>query len=44
LVISVCGEGLLLLGGNGSVPGDESSHDFSCSLNTLGQWCNIEKK
>jgi hypothetical protein len=44
LIISVCSESLLLLGGNGGVPGDQSGHDLSCGLNTLGEWCNIEKK
>merc|ERR1712226_746282 len=44
LVISVCGESLLLLGWNGSVSWDENGHDLSGSLDTPGESGNIEKK
>jgi len=44
LVISVGGEGLGLLGGDASVPGDEHGHDTASGLNTLGKGCNIEEK
>ena len=44
LVVRVGGEGLGLLGWNGSVTLDESSHDTTGSFNTKGQWSNIEKE
>jgi hypothetical protein len=42
LVVSVGGEGLGLLGGDGSVSGDQSSHDTTSGLDTLGKGGNIE--
>jgi len=44
LVVRVGGEGLGLLGWNGSVTLDESSHDTAGSFDTKGQWSNIEKE
>merc|ERR1712159_33579 len=42
LVVGVGGEGLGLLGGDGSVSGDQNSHDTTGGLNTLGEGSNIE--
>mmetsp|Transcript_38719 Transcript_38719/g.28068 ORF Transcript_38719/g.28068 Transcript_38719/m.28068 type:complete len:180 (+) Transcript_38719:654-1193(+) len=44
LVVSVGGEGLGLLGGDGSVSWDKNSHDTTGGLNTLGKRGNIEKE
>ena len=44
LVVSVGGEGLLFLGGNASVTGDEVSHDSTGGLDTLGEGCDIEEE
>jgi len=44
LVISIGGEGLGLLCGDGSVAGDQDSHDTTCSFNTLRKRCDVEKE
>jgi hypothetical protein len=44
LVVSVGGEGLGLLGGDGSVSGDEVSHDTTGGLDTLGKRGDIEEE
>jgi len=44
LVVSVGREGLRLLGWDGGVTLDQSSHDTSGSLNTEGEWGNIEEE
>ncbi|PON56616.1 LOW QUALITY PROTEIN: Glutamate dehydrogenase, NAD-specific [Parasponia andersonii] len=44
LVVRVCGEHLLLLGGNGCVPGNQYSHNTSSGLQTKRQRCNIQKQ
>jgi len=44
LVVSVGGEGLGLFGGDGSVSGDEVSHDSTGGLNSLGEGCDIEEE
>ena len=44
LVIGVGSEDLGLLGGDGSVSGDEDGHDTTSSLNTLRKRSNIKKK
>jgi len=44
LVVSVGGEGLGLLGGDGGVSGDEVSHDSTGGLNTLGKRGDIEEE
>jgi hypothetical protein len=44
LVISVGGEGLLLLGWDASVSWDEDGHDTASSLDTLGKRGNIQKE
>ena len=44
LVVSVGGEGLLLLGGNAGVTGNEDGHDTTGSLNTLGKRGDIEEE
>jgi DNA primase large subunit len=44
LVISECGENLVLLGGDGSVARNENSHDTTSSLETKGERSNIEQE
>ena len=44
LVVSVGGEGLLLLGGDACVTGNENSHDTAGSLDTLRKRGNIEEE
>jgi hypothetical protein len=44
LVISVGGEDLLLLGGDGGVSADQDSHDTSSGFNTEGQGGNVEQE
>merc|ERR1740139_1033270 len=44
LVVSVGGEGLLLLGGNACVSWDKNSHDTAGGLDTLGEGCDIEEE
>lgn len=44
LVISISGEGLGLLGGDGGVSGDEDSHDLTSSFDTHGKGGNVEKE
>jgi len=44
LIVSVGGEGLGLLGGDGGVSGDEVSHDSTGGLNTLGKRGDIEEE
>ena len=44
LVVSVRGESLSLLGGDGGVSGDEDSHDTASGLNTLRKGRNIDKE
>lgn len=44
LVVSVGGEDLLLLGGDGGVSGDEGGHDTTCSLNAHGQRGNVQQQ
>jgi len=44
LVISIGSESLLLLGWDSCVSWDEDGHNFTGSLNTLGEWSDIEKK
>lgn len=44
LVVGEGREGLGLLGGDGSVPLDERSHDTTSGLDTERQWCNIEEQ
>ena len=44
LVVSVGGEGLLLLGGNACVSWDKNSHDTAGGLDTLGEGRDIEEE
>merc|ERR1712018_136679 len=44
LVVSVGREGLLLLGRDACVPGDEDGHDTASGLNALGERGDIEKE
>jgi hypothetical protein len=44
LVVGISGEGLGLLGWNGGVPLDESSHDASCGLDSHGQGSDVEEQ
>ena len=44
LVVSVGGEGLGLLGGDGGVAGDEVGHDTAGGLDTLGKGSDIEEE
>ena len=44
LVVSVGGEGLGLLGGNGGVPLDQGGHDTSGGLDTHGQGGNVQEE
>lgn len=44
LVVRVGGEDLLLLGGDGGVPGDQDGHDTASSLQTQGQGGDIEQQ
>jgi hypothetical protein len=44
LVVSVGGEGLLLLGGDGGISADQDSHDTSSGFNTLGQGGDIQQE
>ena len=44
LVVSVGSEGLLLLGGDGSVPRNKHSHDSTRGLDTLGKRGNIDEE
>jgi len=44
LVVSVGGEGLLLLGGDASVSWDKNSHDTASGLDTLGKRGDIEEE
>mmetsp|Transcript_111395 Transcript_111395/g.156381 ORF Transcript_111395/g.156381 Transcript_111395/m.156381 type:complete len:480 (+) Transcript_111395:731-2170(+) len=44
LIVLIGGESLLLLGGDGSVSGDQSGHDTTSSLNTLRKGSNIQKE
>ena len=44
LVVTACGVNLLLLGGNGSVSGDDDGHDTTDGLDTLGEGSDIQKE
>ena len=43
LIIYSCGEDLGLFTWDCGVPRDQSSHDFTCSLDALAQWSYIDK-
>lgn len=43
LVVSIGGESLRFLGGDGGVSWDEDSHDSSSGFNTEGKWGDIQK-
>merc|ERR1711977_23301 len=44
LVVSVGGESLRLLGGDGGVAGNQGGHDASSSLETHRKWGNVEQQ
>ena len=44
LLVSMGGEGLGLLGGDGGVPGDEGGHNTTDGLDTLGEGGNINEE
>merc|ERR1712146_152148 len=44
LVVSIGGESLGLLGGDGGVAGNQSGHDSSSSLETHGKWGNVKQE
>jgi len=44
LVISIRGESLLLLCGDGCVSWDEDGHNFSCGFDSLRKSGNVEQK
>ena len=44
LLVSVGGEGLRLLLGDGAVPLDDGGHDTASGLNSQGEWCDVQKE
>jgi hypothetical protein len=42
LVIGVCGEDLLFLGGDGSITGKEDGHDSTSGLYSEGEGSNVQ--